>query len=113
MASGGTRVGRPEAEIWDNAVEQGRAAKAYADFVCANLPAGIRTMRGERGGMAMCDLARRTGLDRQTVGPVNNGDTMPTPHTTARIAFVLCAGHGFHERSPHPRGHRGRAYEDQ
>ena len=68
-----------------------RAAKGYADFVCEQLPLAIQEMRAE-DNLSVFALARCCGLDRQTLGAVDSGATKPTPHTTARLAYVLCGG---------------------
>jgi DNA-binding XRE family transcriptional regulator len=83
---------------WASAEEMAAAAKAYADFISANLHTELQAIR-KAASLSVYELARRTGLDRQTLGPIDSGSTKPTPHTTARIAFVLhggLAGWGLH-----------------
>ena len=84
-------MGGPEVRRWADEEAQTAAAKAYADFYSDNLKPGIQAMLGDEG-ISAYRLAARLGMHLQTIGPITKGDSKPTPHTTARMAFMLCGG---------------------
>ena len=84
-------AGGPEVRRWADEQAQAEAAKAYADFYSNHFAPGIRAMLAD-GDMSACRLAERSGMDRQTICPIVKGDSKPTPHTTARLAFLLRGG---------------------
>ena len=84
-------AGGPEVRRWADEEAGAQAAKAYADFYHQNFAPGIEAMIKDED-ISAYRLAARMGMDRQTIGPIVNGDNKPNVHTTARMAFLLRGG---------------------
>ena len=67
---------------------EAEAARAWADFVCDRLPGFLRGAR-RLLHLSKYELAKRTGLERQTIAQIESGDCVPTPHSLVRIGLVV------------------------
>ena len=84
-------MGGPEVRRWADEEAGAEAARAYADFYADNFAPGIEAMLGDED-ISTYRLAARLGMKSQTIGPIVKGAHKPTPHTTARLAFLLRGG---------------------
>ena len=79
------------------------------NFSCMNIGETIRNYRLQKG-MSQGDIEKRTGLLRCYLSRVENGHTIPSLDTLAKIAgaMELPLSQFFVENS-HPNGHSGKA----
>ena len=84
-------MGGPEVRRWADEEAGAEAARAYADFYCENFAPGIEAMLKDED-IKPYRLSKRMGMKSQTIGPIVKGNHKPTPHTTARLAFMLRGG---------------------
>jgi hypothetical protein len=85
-------AGGPEVRRWADEERGAKAAKAYADFYSDHFAEGIGAMMKDDDDLSAYGLAARLGMHLQTIGPITKGENKPTPHTTARMAFILRGG---------------------
>ena len=60
----------------------------YAERICARLPQMLQEER-ETMGVSRYALEKRSAVSRDMIGDVEHGDSMPTLHLAARLAFGL------------------------
>lgn len=62
------------------------AAHDYAERIRERLPRRLQELR-EASGLSKYALAQKAGVSRDMVGNVESGESIPTLHVTARLAW--------------------------
>ncbi|MEQ1851092.1 MAG: helix-turn-helix transcriptional regulator [Chthoniobacteraceae bacterium] len=60
----------------------------YADRLCGRLPRALQQER-EGEGVSRYALEKKSAVSRDMIGDIENGDSIPTLHLAARLAFGL------------------------
>lgn len=63
-------------------------AYKYANELCARLPRALQEGR-ETEGVSRYALEKKSAVSRDMIGDIENGDSVPTLHLAARLAFGL------------------------
>ena len=61
-------------------------AHNYAERIRARLPRRLQELR-EAAGMSKYALAKKAGVSRDMVGCIEGGESIPTLHVSARLAY--------------------------
>ena len=61
-------------------------AHNYAERIRARLPRRLQELR-EAAGMSKYALAKKAGVSRDMVGCIEEGESIPTLHVSARLAY--------------------------
>ena len=62
------------------------AAHDYAERIRARLPRRLQELR-EAAGLSKYALAKKSGVSRDMVGCIEEGESIPTLHVSARLAY--------------------------
>ncbi len=60
----------------------------YTDRLCARLPRALQEGR-ETEGVSRYSLEKKSAVSRDMIGDIENGDSIPTLHLAARLAYGL------------------------
>ena len=72
-----------DARPWGN-----HEAHDYAERIRARLPRRLQELRGA-AGLSKYALAKKAGVSRDMVGCIEEGESIPTLHVSARLAHGL------------------------